>query len=97
MPITLSDKKHALNKVYVLNKQFSTFLVISFVLNWLWIYVTMHALCAFCITRPLNARLCKEWPECYMVLNSHAQASDFMFLKNCALALSPHFNSIAES
>ena len=87
VPITLSDKKYAINKVYALNKQVSKYVVmpcfsnntsiLSFVLTG---YVTMHALRAFSITRPLNARLCKAWPEHCMVLKSHVQGSDFVFL-----------------
>ena len=33
MPITLSGEKHALNKVYVLNKQISNYVVLSFFSN----------------------------------------------------------------
>ena len=73
MPITLSGNKYVLNKVYVLNKQVSKYMVMpffanntsipSFVLNyWLWIYVTMHTLCAFRITTT-NARLYKARPK----------------------------------
>ena len=33
MPVTLSDKKYALNKVYVLNKQVSNYMVLPFFSN----------------------------------------------------------------
>ena len=75
-------------KVYVLNEQVSKYVImlffpnntsiLSFVLTG-YGFVTKHALHAFSITRPLNARLCKVWPECCMMLKSHEQGSDFVF------------------
>ena len=57
------------NKVYALNKQVSKYVVmaffsnntsiLSFVLTGYGFMLTVHVLCAFSITRPLNARLNK--------------------------------------
>ena len=66
-PITLSGNKYALNKIYALNKQVSVcgkgvllkYKYIFICTYWLWIYVSVHALRAFSITTPLNARLRK--------------------------------------
>ena len=53
----------------------------------------MHAIRAFSITRPLNASgLRKAWPERCMVLKSHYMVVISSSRKNCALALSPHFD-----
>ena len=40
----------------------------------------MYVLRAFSITRALNARLHKAQPECFMVLKTHVQGSNFVFL-----------------
>ena len=64
-PITLSGKKYAVQKVYVLNKQVSKYVIMTFFSRkysftctyWLWICVTMCAFCVFSIPRPLNTRL----------------------------------------
>ena len=68
VPIALSGKKYALNKVHTLNKQVSKYVVmpffsyntsvLSFVLTG-YGFVIIRTLRVFSITRPLDARLCK--------------------------------------
>ena len=91
-PITLSGKECVLNKVYVLNKQVFKYMVVALFSGkdnyaftctyWLWICVTIHAICTFSIARSLNARLHQQGsqgfnnknmvrPKCCMVLKSY--------------------------
>ena len=86
MPITLSGKKCALNKVYALDKQVSKCTVmaffsnntsiLSFVLTGYRFPLTMHVLCAFSVTRPDY----KRGDQYCMVLKSHVPGSNFVFL-----------------
>ena len=68
VPIALSGKKYALNKVHTLSKQVSKCVVMPFFSNNTSVlsfvltgygFVTMHTLCVFSITRSLDARLHK--------------------------------------
>ena len=72
VPITLSGKKYALNKVHMLNKQVSKYVVMPFFSHNISVlsfaltgygFVTMRTLRVFSITRSLDARLCKAQPE----------------------------------
>ena len=79
MPITLSGKHCVLNNVYVLNKQVSKHVmvffssILSFVLTGYGFMLTMHVLCAFSITRPLNARLRKMPPVLHGAEKPHTR------------------------
>ena len=67
----------------MVNRQVYKYVVMLFSNNTSFVltgYVTMHVLHVFSITTPLNPRLCKAWPECCMMLKSHIQGSDFIFL-----------------
>ena len=100
-PITLSGKKYALNNVYVLNKQVSKCVVMAFFSNntvYFHLYLLVMDLCCFVhlafVTRPLNIRLRKAWPELLLHGAEEPCTRQLVFssYKCCALRLSPHFD-----
>ena len=103
MPITLSGKKYALNKVYALNKQVSNYVILPFFSNntsivtfvltgygftlpcMRFVHLTLldHSTPADCARRGQSVAWCRR--TMYKVVISSSR-------KNCALALSPHFD-----
>ena len=91
MPITLSGKKYALNKMYVLNKQISNYVILLFFSNNTIIVtfvLTGYGLMLPCMCFVHLALVDHSTPDCARhgqterckALNSHAQGSDFIFL-----------------
>ena len=90
-PITLSGKKYVLNKVYVLNKQVSNYVILPFFSNNTSIVtfvLTGYGFMLPCMRFVHLALLDHSTPaECArrgqgiacMVLKSHVQGSDFVF------------------
>ena len=89
VPITLSGKKYALNKVYVLNKQVSKYMVMPNNTSILSFVLTGYGFMLPCMCFVHLALLDHSTPDyardgqshCCMVLKSHIQiASIFVFL-----------------
>ena len=91
MPVTLSGKKYALNKVYALSKQVSNYLILPFFSNNTSIVTFVLTDCGFmllCMCFVHLALLDHSMPDCArrgqsiasVVLKSHIQGSDFVVL-----------------